>query len=244
FLRRDAHASGGPHIGDIEILGAVVVVIEPADAHASADVFNSSLRSDIGKGPIAVVAIQILPAKVVHHVEVGPAVAVVIAPSATKTVARVVPIKARLRGDVAETSVPVVAHHEVGWAVLRVVIRRGILVLVCALIINVEAKVNVQPAIAVIVGNGRSRESPLRRVGEFERVGPLTKLAAAFVQKQQWTTRAYNDQVLLAVVINVGKKRAGRILEDPGSRCFGDVLEGSIPAVSIQPVGKAGWLAH
>ena len=96
ILHRHSHARRRPHISNVKILGSIVVVIEPADTHAGADVFNLRLRSNVGKSSIAIVAIKILAAEVVHHVEIRPAVIVVIAPSAAKTVARVVAVEARL----------------------------------------------------------------------------------------------------------------------------------------------------
>ena len=68
FLLRDAFPGGGPHVRYVQVLGAVVVIVEPADAHAGPDVFDSGLWSDVGEGPVAIVAIQVLPAKVVHDV--------------------------------------------------------------------------------------------------------------------------------------------------------------------------------
>ena len=183
FLHRDAFAGRGPHIADVEILRAVVVVVEPGNAHPRADVFDRRLRSNVREGSVAIVAVEILSAKIIDHVEIGPAVAIVVAPSAAEAVARVVLVQAGLCGDVAERAVALVAHQKVGRAVLRIVIRRGIFVLPGALIVGVEAEVDVEPAVAVIVGSGRAGEGSLRRIRELERVGPLAKLASAFVQE-------------------------------------------------------------
>ena len=68
FLRRDSRARSSPHIGHIQILGAIVVVIQPADTHARADIFHSRLRRDICKCPIAIVTVKILAAEIIHHV--------------------------------------------------------------------------------------------------------------------------------------------------------------------------------
>src|SRR5207302_6038467 len=51
FLRRNALTSSSPHVSDIEVLGTVIVVIEPANAHARANVLHSCLGSNIGKSP-------------------------------------------------------------------------------------------------------------------------------------------------------------------------------------------------
>src|SRR5580700_5455423 len=249
FLRGDALAGGCPHIGDIEIIvtgaviGAAAVVVEPADTHARADIFDSCLRGNISKGSVPVVAVKIFSAEIIYHVEVGPTVAVVVAPSAAETVARVVPVQARLGGDVAEGSVALVAHHEVGRAVLGIVIGNGIFVLIGSLVIDIEAKINVEPAVTVVVGDGSAGESSLRRVGEMKRIGLLAKLSAALVEEQKRAVRAHNYNVLASVVVEVGKKSAGGVFEDAQAGCFRDVLERSISAISIKTVGQARGLA-
>src|SRR5579862_7037943 len=119
ILRRDAYPRSRPHIRDIKILSSIVIVVEPADAHTCADVFDSSLRCDIGKSSVAIVAIKILPPEIVYHVKIGPSIAVVITPSTAETVTGVIPVEPRFRRHVAEGSVPVVAHHKVGRPILR-----------------------------------------------------------------------------------------------------------------------------
>src|SRR5207249_2591233 len=100
----------------------------------------------------------VLAAEIIYHIKVGPSVLVVIAPSTAETVSHIVSIQSRLCSNVAESPIPVVAHHEIGRTVFGVIIRRGILILVSALVIKIEAKINVQPAVAVIVGDGRTRK--------------------------------------------------------------------------------------
>src|SRR5882672_4155638 len=97
-LSRNTLASGGPHVGHVEILAAIVVVVEPADAHAGANVFDASLRSYVSKRSIAIVAVQILTAEVVDYVKIGPSVAVIVAPSTTEAIACVVLMQTGLGG--------------------------------------------------------------------------------------------------------------------------------------------------
>ena len=119
---------------------------------------------NIRKRSVAIVAIKILASEIIHHVEVRPAVAVVIIPAAAETVARVVLVEPRFSGDVSECSIALVAHHEIRGTVFCVVIGQRIFVLVCALIVAVEAEINVQPTVAVVVGKGGAREGSLRGV--------------------------------------------------------------------------------
>ena len=176
FLRGNALSRRCPHVSHVKIFGAIVVEVIPADTHACANVFYSSLGSNIGKGSIPIVAIKILSTEVIHHVEVGPAIMVVIAPAATKTVARIVLIQSGFRGHVTERSISIVAHNEVRRTVLGIMIGHWILVLIGALVIAVKTKINVQPSVAVIICDGRTGEGALGTVGESKRFGFLEKL--------------------------------------------------------------------
>ena len=183
FLRRNPLARCRPHVRHVEVLCSVIVVIKPAHTHPCADIIHANLSRNVGERPIAIIAVEVLPAEVIYDIKVGPAVLVVIAPSTAKTVSRVVLVQTRLCGNVAESPIAVVTHHEIRWAVLRVIIRRGIFVLVRALIIKVKAEINIQPAIAVIVSDGRPREGSLRRLCKLKSIRLLAKLATAFVEK-------------------------------------------------------------
>src|SRR5262252_1475800 len=63
-----------PHIGNIEIIGTVIVVVEPGDAHASPHILDPRLISSIGKRAVAIVVIEILAAEVIDDIQVRPAV--------------------------------------------------------------------------------------------------------------------------------------------------------------------------
>ena len=138
-----------------------------------------------------------------------------VAPAATKAVAGIVLVEAGLRRNIAKGSVAIVAQHEIGRTIFGGVIRRGIFILIGALIIDVKAEINIQPAIAIVVGGRRASESSLRRVGELKRVGLEAKLAAALVQEQQRTGGAHHDQILAAVVVEIGENRAGGVFQKP-----------------------------
>src|ERR1700722_16509049 len=181
-LRGNAFASSGPHVSHVKILGTVIVIIEPGNSHTGADVFNSCLRSNISESPIAVISVEILAAEIVRDIEVGPAVAVVITPSTAKTVTRVVLVEARFRSHIAERAVSVIPHHEIGRGVLGVIGNR-ILVFIRFLVIDVKAKINVQPSIAVVVGGRCPRKGSLRSIVELKRIGLLTKLTAPLIQE-------------------------------------------------------------
>src|SRR5579863_212486 len=201
----------GPHVGDIKIVGSVIVVVEPANAHARAHVFHASFGGNVGESSVTVIVIKIFAAEIVHHIKVWPAVAVVIIPGAAEAVAGIVLIEAGLRRNIAKRSVALVAHHEVRRTVFRGVVRDGILVLIRALVIGVETEINIQPAVAVIIGQGGAGESSLRWLREMKRVSLAPKPSAALIQEQQRAVGAHDDHVLAAVVIEIPKQRARRV---------------------------------
>src|SRR5260370_28232829 len=199
-----ASAGRPPHIGSVKFFASVTIEIEPRNAHSGAHIFDAGLLRDIAKGAVAVVAIKIFAAEIVDHVQVRPrlaGLAAVVAPAATKTEAGVVLIQTGLFGDVAKGSITIVAQQEIGRTVLRVVVRHRIAILVVALVISVEAEINVQPAVAIIVGNGRAGKSSLRRSCELEGVRLQTEFSQSLVAEKQRATGPNDDQILRPAVI-------------------------------------------
>ena len=90
ILLRNAFAGCGPHIGYIKILGAIVLVIEPANSHTRADILNAPHGSNVRESSVPIVAVKILSTEIIHHIEVGPAILVEIVPCATKAITRIV----------------------------------------------------------------------------------------------------------------------------------------------------------
>lgn len=112
----------------------------------------------------------------------------------------------------------------------------------CALVIDVQTKIYVEPAIAIIIGNSGSGERALRWVGKLEGVRLLMKSCVALIEKKQRAVVANDNQILAAVVVDVDEKRAGGVFNDPYSSCLCDVFERSVAAIAIETVGKAsGW---
>ncbi len=80
----DSLAGGGPHIGNVNLLMAVVVDIGPAGAHAGPGLVDSGGFGNGFKSAVAAIAVKIATAKIVGHVQVWPAVRIDITPSASK----------------------------------------------------------------------------------------------------------------------------------------------------------------
>src|SRR5215467_15247801 len=99
------------------------------------------------------VAIQVVPAKIIGHVQIGPAVIVRISPRAGKTVAIIVNVQAGSVGNIFEPPASGISKQKIRGPVARVEVRRWIAVLVESGVV-VEAEIDVQAAIAVVVSDG------------------------------------------------------------------------------------------
>ncbi len=72
----------------------------------------------------------------------------------------------------------------------------------------------------------------------------LVEPASAVVHKQQRARRSDGNQILAAVVVNIGEQGARRVVENSNARGFGNIFEGPIAAVAVETVGESGWLAY
>ena len=130
FLVRNSIARRREHVTHVDIHETVVIVVTPADGHSRRDVFDSRLPGNVGESHLAVrvaiIAIQIIAAKIVSDIEIGITVVVVIFPRRRKREPVVVCVKSHGSRDVAEGKFSVILHHEVAGAVIRVVIRHRI----------------------------------------------------------------------------------------------------------------------
>jgi len=136
-----------------------------------------------------------------------------------------------------------IAEKEVGRSVLRVEIGIWILVLAQALIKAVGAEVDVEQAVAIVVGHGCAGEGALRRACELKGVRLQFEGSIAAIGEEQRPAGADDNQVLAARVGEVGEDRTGGAIEHADSGLFGHIGECAVPAVLVEPVGQAGRLA-
>ena len=110
-------------VRDVEVEVAVVIHVAPARGHPPVIVVHTRLRTDVGEGPVAVVAVQPVGPPV-GEVDVGVAVVVVVADGRAEAPAGV--SQSRGFGDVGERRDPVavrvtvVSEQDVGRTVVRV----------------------------------------------------------------------------------------------------------------------------
>src|SRR5205085_2262089 len=176
-LTKNTHAICHPHPRSVNILVSVIVEIQPAGAHAGADVIDTRFRRDGRKGSIAIVSVQIVAAEVIHDVQIRPAITVVVVPAAGKTVTIIFDVQPGSLSTVTKAAIAFVVEEEVWRTVARVKIRNGITILVESYVIRVQAEVDVQAAVAVIIRNGGAGECSGGRVLELEGVGPVRKFS-------------------------------------------------------------------
>jgi hypothetical protein len=86
-------ARGRPHVGNVDILFAVVIKVRPARAHSSPRVVDVGFACDRSERPITVVAVQVAAPKIVGHVKIWQAVGSVVAPGARETIAVVLSVQ-------------------------------------------------------------------------------------------------------------------------------------------------------
>ena len=175
--RGDAQAVRGPHVAGVDVEAAVVVVVEEGRAHAGAVVEHAGLGGDVLEADRAAaraqVAIEVLDAEVVGDEQVGPAVLVVVGPRRGEVIAVVAGVEAGRRGRVDEAALAVVAEQDARRAVAGVVVRhrRAGFLLAGAEEVGVDAEIDVEEAVAIVVGHRQAGEQALQRLVERERAG-------------------------------------------------------------------------
>ena len=188
--------------------------------------------------------VQILRPEVVRDQEIGPAVAVVVAPGGGEVIAIVSGVESGRVRRVHETAVAVVAKQDPGRSVPRVVVRRrrAGLVLAGPEEIGIDAQIQVDVAVAVVVRRGHRRQHALRRPAELEGVRGTREAALAVVDEEQRRRCGREHQILVTIVVHVRKERRRGVVEHAETGGVGDVVEGRVTAVPVQPIWQAGGL--
>ena len=222
---------GRRHVRHEQVDPPVVVHVAEVGAHGRVRRARHDAAGDLGEGAVAVVVVEeVRDGKIVRDVDVGPAVVVVVPPR------RGMPLRfagdAGGGGDIRERAVAVVVEK---------IIRLAVGVRGC--IEQVGVDVHVEPAVAVIIGEGRHAAGVLERESARRRL--LLEGAVALVdEKLVGRAQAADIEVEPAVVVHVGKRRTllplARGIADVGA--FGHVLE--LPAALIMEQAAGLHLAH
>ena len=223
----------------------VTVIVEPRRTHPRTKIYDASLFRDITEASIRV-PVEVLAPKVVGDVEVGPTVFVVIAPRSREAETVVVVVDATLCRNIFEVTwalIQTIAEQEVRWAVLRVVVRRRVAVLSFTLEIDVAAEVEVNSAIAVVVGRGNACERTLRSGCEVERVWHWGKVPLPVIEKEQWPAGSNQNKILEAGISQIDKQRACRFIENIQTRLFRNLAKASTLLDLVKTVWQPARLA-
>src|SRR5690349_2976449 len=110
-----------------------------------------------------------------------------IAPSARKAVAIVISVESSPLGAIAKHRATFVMQQKIGRAIARIEIRSGIVILVEAEIVAVQAEIDVEPPVIVVVGDRCVCEGASRSGRELEGITLQRKVSLAIVQEEKRT---------------------------------------------------------
>src|SRR5882762_4567273 len=140
---------------------SVIVEVGPASAHPSANVFNLRRVGDRGERPVTVVAIQVIAPKIVRDIEIGQAIGSGLAPRTSETVPIVINVQPSRFGPLYKARIAFVVQQAIGWPVTGVEIGNWIMILIEAKVVAIQAEVNIETSIAIVVSNSCMREGSL-----------------------------------------------------------------------------------
>ena len=242
--RRHAPAGRAPHVAGVDVEPSVVVVVEEGRAHPGAVIEDARRSGDVLEHDPAIpepeITVEILGPEVVRDQKVRPAVAVVVGPGGREVIAIVAGVETGPRRHIDEPPVAVVAKENARRAIARVVVRcwRSRLVFSGAEEIRVDADVQIEEAVAVVVRHRDRRQHPLQRPGELKCVGNAREVSLAIVDEEKKLRRGGQHEVFVAIVVDVGEERLRGVVEDSNSRGVGDVLERAVAAIAVEAVGQ------
>src|SRR5882724_5641383 len=117
------------------------------------------------------------------------------------------------------------------------------MILIQSQVVAINAKINIQARVAIIVSDRRAGECALRRTRKLKRIAFERKFAVALIAKEQGAAPADDQKILKPLVFKIREQRAGRSVQDANTRFFRNIFECSIATVVVQPVGKSSRLA-
>ncbi len=79
------------------------------------------------------------------------------------------------------------------------------MILVQAEIVAIEAEIDIEPAVMVVVGDSRVRERALRRARELEGIALEGKFSRTVVEEKKRPAAANDKQILHAFVFEIGE---------------------------------------
>ena len=201
---KSAHPGVRVHSRDEEVEVAIPVYVTPGCAHRRSAVGHAGFGRPVSEGPVPVVVVEAVVAEFVGHVEVGPAVAVVVPPGCRHVPARTV--DTGLLRHVVEGSIAAVAEQRFR---ARRCGRRSRASVSSVLVISHPRHIDVEEAIAIVIrDDGHSTPAPGRHAGLPTDVD---EAAAAIVVEQPIPAGHRGDEEIRpAVVVVIQEDDAAR----------------------------------
>jgi hypothetical protein len=116
-------------------------------------------------------------------------------------------------------------------------------ILVQTQVIHVRAEVDIETAVAIVVGQRGVRKRSLRRPGKSESIPLKRERTISLVQEEQRAGAADDQEVLKSFILKVREQSARGIVKNADAGSFSDVFECAVSPVAVKPVGKTSRLA-
>ena len=110
-------------------------------------------------------------------------------------------------------------------------------------IVAIEAEINVEASVAVVVGDRCVGECSLRRPRELKGVPLDRERAVSLIEKEQRAPATHHQQVLQPLVPKIGEERARSAVQHSDAGLFCHVFKSPVALVSIKPVRQSCRLA-
>ena len=193
-IAQDPGSRLGVHVGDVQVDVAVVVDVAGRHPHG-AEVSRAAREGVFPKGAVTLVKQQDTVPELVGHVQVRPAVVVGVEPNRAEG-GTVAARGAAGGSDLFELPVPLVAEEQVATLAAALAVEPG-----TGPGGTKAGHVQVEPAVAVVVGDGKARDGA--RQAEVAQVGDVPEALAGLVAEDLLV----EDEVLPAVAVEIDKRR-------------------------------------
>src|SRR5215469_3346904 len=134
-------------------------------------------------------------------------------PDAGERVAVVVDIEAGSLRAILEDAIAFVVQKKVWRAIAGVEIRNRVVILIEARVVAVQAEIDVEASIPVVVGGGGVRERSRRRIGKPESIRFEQESSVSLVPEEKRAAATDDQEILVSPVLEIRKQGASAAVE-------------------------------
>ena len=127
-------------------------------------------------------------------------------------------IEAGSGGAIFEDAIAFIVEEKIRRPIASVKIGDRVVVLIESQIVGVEAKIDVQTSVPIVVGDGGMREGAGRWIGKSEGIRLKQEFSVTLVSEEQRTAGADDEKILVPAIFEIGEQRARRAVEYPDAR--------------------------